>query len=82
MIFIEKNNLEIFTCFQKTVFKYNHEMGRTYFQFDEFHLSCSAVLVAAAVLADETEKNCQADFSLLYWSVLTLYIGGLIVSIV
>ena len=64
----------------KTVFKYNHEMGRTYFQFDEFHLSCSAV--GAVVLADEIEKNCQADFSLLYWSVLTLYIDGLIVSIV
>ena len=66
----------------KTVFKYNHEMGRTYFQFDEFHLSCFAGLVGAPVLADDIEKNFQADFSLLYWSVLTPYIDGSIVSIV
>ena len=66
----------------KTVFKYNHEMGRTYFQFDEFHLSCFAVLVGALVLVDDIEKNFQADFSLLYWSVLTPYNDGSIASIV
>ncbi len=56
-------------------------MGRTYLQFDEFHLSCFAFLVGALVLADDIEKNFQADFSLLYWSVLTPYSDGSIVSI-
>ena len=69
------------SCSQ-TVFKYNHEMGRTYFQSDEFHLSCFAVHEGVSSLGDDIEKSFQVDFSLLYWSVLTPYIDGSIVSIV
>ena len=57
-------------------------MGRTYFQFEKFHLSCSAVHEGVFSLVDDIEKSFQVDFSLLYWSVLILYIDGSVVSIV
>ena len=57
-------------------------MGRTYFQSDEFHLSCFGVHEGVFSLGDDIEKSFQVDFSLLNWSLLTLYIDGSIVSIV
>ena len=57
-------------------------MGRTYFQSDEFHFSCFGVHEGVFSLGDDIEKSFQVDFSLLNWSLLTLYIDGSIVSIV
>ena len=57
-------------------------MGRTYFQSDEFHLSCFAVHVGVFSLGDDIEKSFRVDFSLLYWSAQILCIDGSIVSIV